>query len=98
MTNKTYRELLQDRAELEKQIEALESVERQKAIEQINELMELFSITAPELGRAPKKGRKVSKPAVDKYRDPASGKTWSGRGKPPLWIKDKDRDLFTIQP
>ena len=33
------------------------------------------------------------------YREPATGKTWSGRGKPPNWIKDLDqtsRDALRI--
>ena len=31
------------------------------------------------------------------YRDPKSGKTWTGRGKPPNWIaKAKDRSAFLI--
>lgn len=34
---------------------------------------------------------------VPMYRDPKSGKTWTGRGKPPNWIaKAKDRTAFLI--
>jgi DNA-binding protein H-NS len=34
---------------------------------------------------------------VAKFRDPKSGKTWTGRGKPPLWIVGvKDRTPFLI--
>lgn len=29
-----------------------------------------------------------------KYRDPASGKTWSGMGRAPFWIVGKDRARF----
>ena len=32
-----------------------------------------------------------------KYQDPESGKTWTGRGKPPNWILGKDRTLFEIK-
>ncbi|TKC92459.1 H-NS histone family protein [Trinickia terrae] len=32
-----------------------------------------------------------------KYRDPATGATWSGHARPPAWIKDaKDRSVFLI--
>jgi DNA-binding protein H-NS len=32
-----------------------------------------------------------------KYRDPKSGATWSGKARPPLWIRDvKDRSKFLI--
>ena len=43
---------------------------------------------------AKKGGIKVGVPM---YRDPKSGKTWTGRGKPPNWIvKAKDRTPFLI--
>lgn len=31
-----------------------------------------------------------------KYRDPVSGKTWSGMGTVPGWIKGQDREQFLI--
>lgn len=31
-----------------------------------------------------------------KYRDPLSGATWTGRGKPPRWIAHQERDRFLI--
>ena len=36
-------------------------------------------------------------PAVPKYRDPDTGATWTGRGKAPVWIADKDREQFAIK-
>lgn len=52
----------------------------------------------------PARGRKAGRPAkaatskgVARYRDPATGKTWTGRGKPPNWIAGaKDRSAFEI--
>lgn len=33
-----------------------------------------------------------------KYRDPVTGATWSGRARPPAWIKNvKDRSKFLIE-
>ncbi|WP_157915134.1 H-NS histone family protein [Paraburkholderia acidicola] len=34
--------------------------------------------------------------AAPKYFDPASGRTWSGRGRQPAWIRGKPRDLFCL--
>ena len=31
-----------------------------------------------------------------KYRDPATGQSWTGRGKAPKWIDGKDRAQFLI--
>jgi len=34
---------------------------------------------------------------VPKYGDPKTGKTWTGRGKPPAWIAGvKNRDPYLI--
>jgi len=43
----------------------------------------------------------VRTPVPPKYRNPETGATWSGRGKPPRWISDaesegKSRDSFLI--
>lgn len=40
----------------------------------------------------------ASSKVAPKYRDPVSGQTWTGRGKPPAWIAGKDRDQFLITP
>lgn len=31
-----------------------------------------------------------------KYRNPATGETWTGRGKAPKWIEGKDRSGYLI--
>jgi DNA-binding protein H-NS len=97
MTNTGYRALLAQREALEKQIEELRNAERGDAIEWIREQMALFDVKPEDLEpRASRGPRKQSAPVAAKYRDPASGATWSGRGKPPRWIADQDRDKFAI--
>ncbi len=50
---------------------------------------------------AQRQGRKVRRGTGDKvatkFRDPETGKTWSGRGREPTWIKGKNREEFKIQ-
>jgi DNA-binding protein H-NS len=97
MTNTGYRALLAQREALEQQIEELRTAERGDAIEWIREQMALFDVKLEELD--PRRGRSPKKqpvPVAAKYRDPASGATWSGRGKPPRWIADQDREKFAI--
>ncbi|WP_415868024.1 H-NS family nucleoid-associated regulatory protein [Burkholderia ubonensis] len=36
-------------------------------------------------------------PAIAKYRDPASGAAWSGRGRESRWIAGRDRTMFLIR-
>lgn len=43
------------------------------------------------------RGPNKSKQVEPKYRDPVSGGTWSGRGKPPKWIAGQDREKFAIK-
>jgi DNA-binding protein H-NS len=42
--------------------------------------------------RSASSGTKVA----PKYRDPATGQTWTGRGKAPKWIQNQDRAQFAI--
>ena len=51
---------------------------------------------APKPARKSTKGRKLGKVAP-KYRDPATGMTWTGRGRAPVWIVGDDRSKYLIQ-
>ena len=43
------------------------------------------------------KPAKAASKVAAKYRDPNTGAEWSGRGKPPVWIRDfEDRTQFLI--
>lgn len=99
-------------ANLEKQIEqltkkaaALRESERVAAVKSARELVSRFGLTAQDLGLAGVKGRRGAKvvrerkaAGVLKYRDPQSGKTWTGHGKPPKWIAGvADRGPFLIE-
>lgn len=95
MTN--YKELLNQREALERQIEAARKAESSEAIAKAKELIRDFGLTEADLFGAEKRGAlRSSGPVAPKYRDPATGQTWTGRGKPPKWIADKDREQFTI--
>jgi DNA-binding protein H-NS len=97
MTDTGYRALLAQREALEKQIEELRNAERGDAIKWIHEHMALYDVKPQDLEpRASRGPRKQSTPVAPKYRDPVSGATWSGRGKPPRWIAGQNRDKFAI--
>jgi DNA-binding protein H-NS len=101
MTSATsrYLALLAQKTELDAAIAAAEGQETSKAIETCRELIEQFNLTPDVLfGKVKKphglKGQKRS--AVEpKYRDPATGTTWTGRGKAPKWLGD-NREAFLI--
>ena len=93
----TYKELLAQRAELEKKIELERAAARAKALATVRELCAEHGITADDLAPSASKGKPRSTGTVPpKYRDPATGQTWTGRGKEPTWIRGQDRNAFLI--
>ena len=52
--------------------------------------------TAAKRKTAAKKGPKKGTKVAPKYRNPATGETWTGRGKAPKWIQNQDREQFAI--
>jgi DNA-binding protein H-NS len=88
----TLRDLLAQRAELEKQIESTQKQERGDAIAKVKSLMAEYGLTVNDLnarsatkpaGAGASKGGKVAA----KYRNASTGETWSGRGLQPRWLK-----------
>jgi DNA-binding protein H-NS len=107
---KTYLSIKTEIAKLEKQAEGVRKAEIAGVVARIREAIAAYGLTATDLGfgRPSSKatvGKKhkdklpaaATSTGVAKYRDPATGKTWTGRGKPPNWIVGvKDRDAFLI--
>jgi DNA-binding protein H-NS len=93
-------------ARLQAQADKLKESEKAGVIAQARKAIEVYGITAAELfGASASRGIAAAAPekaalgnvGVPKYRDPKTGKTWTGRGKPPTWIVGaKDRDAFLI--
>ena len=92
---------------LRKQLESERKGERTQAISAVREIIKTNNLTALELGFS---GKGAAKRVVSdkrnvvapKYRDPASGKTWTGRGKSPTWLNSRlaagsNKQEFLIQ-
>lgn len=105
---KTYSAIKAEIARLETQAEALRKTEVAGVIAKIKEAVAAYGLTAADLGlgrsakaaraAGAKRRKKTSTTiGVAKYRDPKTGKTWTGRGKPPAWITGvKNRDAYLI--
>ena len=86
----TLQELLAQQVVLNRQITELRSSDRARAIADVRALMvehgltaaDLVSASAPRKATAKTSGRKVAA----KYRNSATGATWSGRGLKPRWL------------
>ncbi len=95
LSNQQYLDLLAERDALDKRIEEVAAVARYGVIANLKTQMALYRISHDEL--APTRAtRKPAGPVAAKYRDPASGATWSGRGRAPLWMAGHEREKFAI--
>ncbi|APR34083.1 MULTISPECIES: H-NS histone family protein [unclassified Paraburkholderia] len=94
-----YADLKSQIAKLQAQAEEARRIEVGNVIAEIQRQIAEYGLTPQDLGfaAAARRGRPPKKaPLPPKYRDPKSGSTWSGRGKPPKWIAGKSRDRFLI--
>jgi DNA-binding protein H-NS len=96
-----YEEIQAKIADLQAQAEVAKREEKQQAVNMARTMISAYGITARDLGldKAPKAkvGPKPGNKIAAKYRDPASGATWSGRGKTPKWINGAaDRSQYAI--
>jgi DNA-binding protein H-NS len=76
---------------------------RLNAIEQIKEMLESGTLSADDIAAlVPKKpstqgGPRIRGKAPAKYRNPETGDTWSGHGRPPLWLVGKNLSDYVIE-
>jgi DNA-binding protein H-NS len=87
-------ELIAKKAEIEKMIADAQREEKASAIAQVKSLMAQHGLTmadltaraapGPRRSNGPRAGGKVAA----KYRDPDSGREWTGRGLKPTWLRN----------
>jgi DNA-binding protein H-NS len=85
----TLSELLAQKAALEKQILETQREERSAAVAKVRAVMAEYGLSLADISTRPAAapGRKSSGKVAAKYRDPATGDSWSGRGLQPKWLK-----------
>jgi DNA-binding protein H-NS len=94
----TYKALKEQAEALARRIEEARLIEVQSVIANIRELAAEYRLSAEDVfghTRSKRSTRGTSSANV-KYRDPLTGAGWSGRGRPPDWIKGKDRNRFLV--
>jgi DNA-binding protein H-NS len=84
--------MLAQQAELQRKIAAAQANARAEAIAKVRSMMAEYGLTPADLGsrtgsilRHATTGRKVD----PKYRNPATGETWTGRGLQPRWVRSE---------
>lgn len=92
-------DLQRQQEEIDRRIKEKREAEKQSVIDQIVSVVNTYKIPVDELVerlgglKIKRKGVK----ATPKYKDPATGAIWTGRGKEPAWIRGKDRKPFLIK-
>lgn len=81
--------LIAQRDDLQRQIDALEAESRAALIAQAHAALAALGVAAADLvpARVSRKARSRA-PAAVRYRD-GTGNTWAGRGKQPVWLRDR---------
>ncbi|RCW66087.1 H-NS family nucleoid-associated regulatory protein [Pseudorhodoferax soli] len=94
----SYKVLVAQRDALDRQILETRAREIRAAISRMRSLVMEHGIKPDDIfGKKAQQAQKLELKSTPKYRDPASGATWAGRGKPPQWIQNKNREDFLIQ-
>jgi DNA-binding protein H-NS len=97
----TYKELKAQAEALLKQAEAARRAEIASVVADIQARMKEYGISLNDLkGGATKTQARAAVAA--KYRNPATGQSWSGRGRAPKWLaeelaKGRSKDAFLIK-
>mgnify|MGYP000648570406 CR=1 FL=1 len=97
----TYKELKAQAEALMKQAEAARQAEIAAVVAEILTRMKEYGITLDDL-KGGKKGKSTRAAVAAKYRNPATGESWSGRGRSPKWLaeaeaKGNPREKFLIK-
>lgn len=81
-------------AELDKQLQDARRAERAGVIAQIKSLLAEHGLTVADLGikagaapKAPGTSAAAGRKVAPKYRNQATGETWTGRGLQPKWVQ-----------
>ncbi len=98
----TLKDLLSQIESLQGQVAEVRQREVGEAIAKVRSIMDEYQLSIADVfpnNRAPKAAtaKKAGGKVAAKYRDPLSGKTWSGRGLAPKWLAGKNKDDYLIK-
>jgi len=94
----SYKELLQQREQLEQKIQEARKSELSDAVAKVRALVAEYGLSVDDVFPPAKATRGAGQggKVAPKYRNPETGQTWTGRGKAPKWIENQDREKFAI--
>ena len=93
----SYKDLQNQIAELQKKAREVRGQEMSGALAQIKDLMNQYGITVNDMTGKKSATKQTSKSGSTKVQFKDGDKTWSGRGRVPGWLKDKDREQYRVE-
>ncbi|WP_196483995.1 H-NS family nucleoid-associated regulatory protein [Burkholderia territorii] len=94
-----YRTLLERYEKLKSEIERERAVEKDRlenlVAARVRAVLQEFGFDFEVIPRNARALDRSRRPAP-KYWNPATGQTWSGRGRPPAWMVGEDRERYRI--
>ena len=82
--------LVAQREEIEAQIREIRATEQAEALAKVRNLIRLHGLQITDVFERKSAAKPAAAKVAPKYRDPATGTLWTGRGRSPLWF-DKSR-------
>ncbi len=90
MVKPSLSDLLEQKSALEKQIADFQKEQHGEAVAKVKALMAEYGLTMSDIAGGKAAGAVKTKlpgaKVAAKYRNPATGETWSGRGLKPKWL------------
>ena len=98
----TLKDLLSQIESLQSQVAEVRQKEVGEAIAKVRSIIDEYQLSPSDIfpnTRASRTSasRKASGKVAAKYRDPLTGKTWTGRGLAPKWLAGKNKEDFLIR-
>jgi len=92
----SYKELIAQREQLDKQIKEAIALEKADGIAKAKVIIEQYGLNALDLFSRKAGAKSAGGKVAPKYRNSSTGETWTGRGKAPKWIEGRDRSSYLI--
>lgn len=87
-----------------REAEKARQAEKRDVLREIREAVDFYRLTPREIFKKSElraQMLRLQKPSAKLYREPETGDTWNGRGRPPEWLRraeaaGKDREAFRV--
>ncbi|HHV7525560.1 TPA: H-NS histone family protein [Burkholderia orbicola] len=91
-----YLDLMKRHHALQDEIDRVRRREVRRVVSCIVKMMEVYGLDLEQIKEGVERQGEPRGGHEAKYMDPLTGKTWSGRGRMPLWIRDKKKEDYLL--